>query len=51
MERDKNRYCGHAEISKGQISFWEVAITKKHLNWGNRRQILQKKFGKVSLSQ
>lgn len=51
MERDKNGYCGHAEISKGQISFWEVAITKKHLNWGNRRQILQKKFGKVSLSQ
>lgn len=46
MERDKNGYCGHAEIS-----FWEVAITKKHLNWGNRRQILQKKFGKVSLSQ
>lgn len=33
------------------ISFWVVAITKKHLNWGNRRQILQKKFGKVSLSQ
>lgn len=51
MERDKNGYCGHAEISKGQISFWEVAITKKHLNWGNRRQILQTKFGKVSLSQ
>lgn len=51
MERDKNVYCGHAEISKGQKSFWEVAITKKHLNWGNRRQILQKKFGKVSLSQ
>lgn len=47
MERDKNGYCGHAEISKGQTSFWEVAITKKHLNWGNRRQ----KFGKVSLSQ
>lgn len=43
MERDKNGYCGHAEISKGQRSFWEVAITKKHLNWGNRRQILQKK--------
>lgn len=51
MERDKNGYCGHAEISKGQRSFWEVAITKKHLNWGNRRQILQTKIGKESLSQ
>lgn len=47
----KTDIVGMLRFLKGQISFWEVAITKKHLNWGNRRQILQKKFGKVSLSQ
>lgn len=46
MERDKNGYCGHAEISKGQRSFWEVAITKKHLNWVTGDRYCKKKLGR-----
>lgn len=54
LKKNPRKWKGTKTDIVGMLRFLkdrEVAITKKHLNWGNRRQILQKKFGKVSLSQ